>query len=357
MDIIHTRLHEYFICFSIQTTSPGSSHNDDPDDDEEIVSVGSASASEDIEEDVDERHKILNNRGDSEHENLLPVKKRKISQEVLQTSREVLQTCGKYLSSVSGVRTFLKKELQHFNINNKSENEDDPLPHAHQVYTQIFTLRREIELKKIQLEIRLLDYESMYRGVGFKLTDVYKRRPELVRDCTCSVNNTFCRFHSGADTIFTNVYEPHYIERAGSTFVIVDLITEMVQICVPSGHWLSFYSNQILAIAWHLYYLLIPELSKPLAITIPLGDGYSVKFKKNGAHPWFAFTDQEGNSFEFKGYQAVSILHTICIRFPDIQRSQFGRADIGIPCLFSHNTILQGSNSCTTCSTPIFNSN
>ncbi len=313
--------------------------------------------SEDIEEDVDERHRILNSTSPV---NSLPIKKRKMSNSKNDVAPETLQTCRNYLGSVSGVRTFIEKELSHFKPPNKSKADDDfeydPLPHAHQVYTQIFTLRREIELKKILLEIRLLDYESAYRGVGFRLTDVYNRRPELVRECTCSESDTFCRFHSNAEMIFTNVYEPHFVERAGGTFIIVDVIAEIVQLCVPNGHWLTFYGKQIMAIAWHMYYLLIPELSKPLTITIPLGDGYCVKYKRFSAHPWFGFTDQEGNSFEFTGYAAVRILHTICIRFPDIKRGQLGRADIGIPCLFSHNTI-QDVNRCTSCSTPTFNAN
>ncbi len=277
-------------------------------------------------------------------------------------AQDMLQTVRKYLCSVSGIRSFVKEELQQFNSsvgeneNEEEKEENECLAHAHKVYTQIFALRREIELKKIQLEIRLLDYENAYRGRGFKLTDVYKRKPELVRECTCNGIGKFCRFHSGADMVYTNVYEPHFVERAGCSFIIVDVIADLIQLCVPTGHWLTFYNNQILAISWHMYYLLIPDLSKPLSITLPLGDGYCVKYKKKSPNPWFGFVDLEGNSFEFTGYQAVRILHTICLRFPDIKRGHLGRADVPIPCLFTHES-LQQANSCISCSTPLYQSN
>ncbi len=311
---------------------------------------------------------------DSEEEIMLPVhpKKRKIvfmaSQAKLSRAEEILAACKKYLEKASGLRSFVNDELLNFKENTapatsysvsvvNSDDDDETkmsnIAGSRRVYKRLFTLRREIELKKIQLEIRQLDYENAYRGTGFKLSEILGRCPELVRDCTCapaSGRQVFCRFHTGAESIATTIYEPDFVERAGCTFIVVDIIAEIIQICAPSGHWLTLYSNQITAVAWHLYYLLIPGVPKPQEMVISLGDGYFVKFI-NKHVPWFGFEDLEGNRMEFAGYPSIRPVHSTCVRFPDLVKEKLGRGETSVPCIFTHNTI-SAMHECVTCSTP-----
>ncbi len=218
-------------------------------------------------------------------------------------------------------------------------------------FRKMYHLRHEIELLTMQLELHTLDFEHIYRHLGFHLVDIFKRIPLLLKSCDCSSTKN-CLMHKDIKGVVTSIYNPLAVFRVGCTFVVIDGIQKMFQICWGAGERFSLFRNQVASLCWFLFPLLNHNLLDflPKTMVIPLGDGCVFSFDGRRGKFEFVLLDAEGHLVDFKTKEELRQLHECCIKFPILIKDQFDQKIKFMPCLLRHAPKPAEIVNCTSCS-------